>query len=246
MYYIAICDDEECTCTVIEACVMKYSQKNNIAVHIDVFYSGEEFQKALIKQSYYDIVFLDIELNTTTGIDIANSIRNEMDNEAMQIIYISSKQQYAMALFKTRPMDFLIKPLSTEAIIEDFIQAIKIVSRENQFFEFHVGHNMLKKAYKDILYFQSNNRKITLVSSDETKEFYGKMNVVQSQLRSSDFLRVHKSYLVNAIHVIEYSYEWLKTKDEAIIPISKSYRTEIRQKLLSKRGQKHHEYRICN
>lgn len=131
MYYVAICDDEEYTCSEIETCVMEYSKKNNIAVHIDVFYRGEEFQEVLKKKAYYDIVFLDIELNTTTGIDIAHSIRDEMDNEAMQIIYISSKQQYAMDLFKTRPMDFLIKPLSEEAIIEDFMQATKIISREN-------------------------------------------------------------------------------------------------------------------
>lgn len=105
---------------------------------------------------------------------------------------------------------------------------------------------MLKKAYKDILYFESSDRKITLVSSDETLQFYGKMDAVKSQLKSSDFLRVHKSYLVNVIHVMEYSYEWMKMKNGVVIPISKSNRACIRQELLARRGKKHNEYRICN
>lgn len=247
MYYIAICDDEEYTCSEIEMCILEYTRKCNLEIDIDVYYSGEEFQRALQgKAVHYDILFLDIELITMTGMDIARMIRDEMDNEAMQIIYISSKQQYAMELFKTRPMDFLLKPLDKEAVVNDFIQAVRLIDREQQVFEFHVGHRVLKKYYKDILFFQSNNKIIEIFLENEMMQFYGKMDDVAAQLKSADFLRIHKSYLVNAIHIMEYTYEWIKMKNGMILPISKANRVNIRQELLARRCKKHNEYRVCD
>lgn len=247
MYYIAICDDEEYTCSEIEMCILEYSQKCNFDVEIDVYYRGEELREALLTGAFhYDILFLDIELNTMRGMEIAGMIRDEMDNQVMQIIYISSKQQYAMELFKTRPMDFLLKPLEKESVIEDFAKAVKLLDREQQVFEFKIGHRVMKKYYKDILFFQSDNKMIEVHAEKETLQFYGKMDEVAERIKGADFLRIHKSYLVNAIYIAEYTYEWVKMENGMVLPISKANRIKIRQALLERRLHKRDEYRVCD
>ena len=45
-----------------------------------------------------------------SGIELAERIRNELHNDYMQIVYVSSKQSYAMELFESHPLHFLVKP----------------------------------------------------------------------------------------------------------------------------------------
>ena len=116
MYYIAICDDETFTCSAIEQQLLDLSEKANIPMQVDVFYSGNGFINYLRNKIQYDILFLDIELQDINGIEIARYLRNSMNDEHIQIIYISSKTEYALKLFKNRPMDFLVKPFTVDDI----------------------------------------------------------------------------------------------------------------------------------
>ncbi len=112
-----------------------------------------------------------------------------------------------MELFKTRPMDFLVKPLDRERVIRDFLQALKIIDKGNHFFVFQTGHVMQKRNYKDILYFQSDNHKVNLVTTEGELNIYGKLDEVISKIEDTGFFRIHKSYFVNSLHVIEYSLD---------------------------------------
>lgn len=94
MYYIAICDDETFTCSAIEQQLLDLSEKANIPMQVDVFYSGNGFINYLRNKIQYDILFLDIELQDINGIEIARYLRNSMNDEHIQIIYISSKTEY--------------------------------------------------------------------------------------------------------------------------------------------------------
>ena len=58
-----------------------------------------------------DVLFLDIELLTTNGIEVGRFIREEQENMETAIVYISANSSYAMDLFRVQPTDFLIKPL---------------------------------------------------------------------------------------------------------------------------------------
>ena len=109
MYRIGICDDETDICAKIEEIVLLYARKRDVNLDTEVWYSGEGVCEYLKRGNSIDILFLDIELLHMTGIEVANFIRNRLENRKMQIVYISEKQSYALALFKTQPLDFLVK-----------------------------------------------------------------------------------------------------------------------------------------
>lgn len=48
------------------------------------------------------------------GVKIGKKIRDGMQNETIQLVYISAAEGYAMELFEVRPFDLLIKPISKE------------------------------------------------------------------------------------------------------------------------------------
>ena len=116
MYNIGICDDGKNICSSLEEMILQYAEKINIPVEIKIWYTGEGLCDYLKERQQIDILFLDIELFEMTGIQAGDFIRNRLEDRGMQIIYISGKSSYARELFKTQPMDFLVKPITQQNI----------------------------------------------------------------------------------------------------------------------------------
>lgn len=230
MYKIGICDDDKILCSALEEQIYELSKEIAIKVEIEVWYSGESIQNDLKKGTELDLLFLDIELVQKNGIAVGNFIRNEMENMQTHIVYISSKERYAMQLFKVQPLDFLIKPVPAEQIREVLIRSIKQNSSTEACFEYQKGNSIFRVPIRDIAYFMSMDKKIIIVKKDGKEDFYGKLKSIAETL-PADFLMIHQSYIINQAYVSEYSYEVVKMVNGENLNISKPYRKETRRKI---------------
>lgn len=228
MYYIAVCDDEETVCSQIEHAILEYGKLLCEIIEIEVYHSGEELYKFLKNGSYYDMIFLDIELKMLNGIELGIKIRDELKNESVQIIYVSAKEGYAMELFKVRPMDFIIKPINTEIIRKVFEKGMELSNRNCQYFYFKQGHTTMKEPIKNILYFESINRQVKMITLEEEIIFYGSLSDIYIKLERYRFFFSHKSFLVNYNYVIEFEYGQIIMSNKTILPISQSKRKSVR------------------
>ena len=237
MFRIAICDDEPEICSQIHEIISDYSQESHESIEIHPFCSGEELWFSMTEGLHFDLIFLDIELKLLNGINIGKKIREELGDETVQIVYISSKQGYAMALFETRPLHFLVKPLNPEQIIQVVKKSQELNATMNQLFEFRVGNSYQKVPQREIIYFESIGKKIHIITTRGTLEFYGKLSEVCDSVPDNEFLLVHQSYLINYCYISEYQYEQLTLSNGASLPISQAYRKAVRERLLArKRG----------
>lgn len=235
MYNIGICDDGKSVCASLEEMVLQYAEKSRREIDIKVWYAGEELCRYLEQGGQLDILFLDIALLELTGIEVGEFIRNKMDNRGMQIIYISGEASHAQKLFKTQPMEFLIKPISVQQIEDTLELAMKLMEKNPERFEFQNGRDYYYIPYGEIIYFESKGRKIKIVCADAEKEFYGAIRELEKKL-PGEFFSIHQSYVINRTHVVRYSYETVEMDDGTMLPISKAYRKQIRERLL--RGYK--------
>lgn len=231
MYNIGICDDGKNICSAIEEMVFAYAKENSVKVEVDVWYTGESLCDYLKWGNQIDILFLDIELFELTGIEVGNYIRSELENRGMQIIYISGKTSYALELFKTQPLDFLVKPLEQKQIDEALELAIKVIGKNAGKFKFQSGKDYYYVPYGEIMYFSSEGKKIKLITQENTREFYGKLKEIINLL-PEEFIVIHQSYVVNKLHVVKYEYDMVELIDGIRLPISKSNRKKIRQEIL--------------
>lgn len=235
MHVIGICDDGKNTCASLEEMVLQYAEKSKRKMDILVWYTGEELCRYLEQGGHLDVLFLDIELAQLTGIEVGDFIRNKMENRGMQIIYISGEASYAQKLFKTQPMDFLVKPINMRQIEDALELAIKLFEKNTECFEFQNGRVYYYLTYNEIIYFESEGRKIKIVSVDGEKEFYGAIRELEKKL-PKEFFTIHQSYVVNKTHVARYAYETVEMDNRTILAISKAYRKKVRERLL--RGEK--------
>lgn len=234
MYKIGICDDDMAFGCQMEEFLKEYAAKAHIDVETEVFISGEEYLKYLEGKPDLDLLFLDIEFgDKINGIQVGRRLRSDPAHEATQIVYVSANERHAMQLFKNRPMDFLIKPVTKQDIHKVMQEYLKIFSGKKRFFEYHIGKNVYHIAENEIIYFQCCGKKIRLISGKkEEREFYGKMADVENRLDASKFLTLHKSYIVNIDFVSEFQADHVILTTGDIIPISQSYRKKVRQRLL--------------
>ena len=233
MYRIGICDDDYLFCGQIEKYLEEYAQQEEIEIQSEVFFSGEDYLKYMKEETAFDILFLDIELQQINGIIVGQMIRAEKANEVTQIIYISSKENYAMQLFQNRPMDFLVKPIKKEDIEKIMCKYRQLFSEGRMFFEYHFGKSSYWININLIMFFQCSGKKVRIViSGKEEEEFYGKMSDVEKQLKGSGFLTVHKSYIINVNYVSEFRVKEVVMTNGTIVPISQPLRKKVRQRVL--------------
>lgn len=230
MYRIGICDDDRELCSGLEEQIYEIAKELSVKVDVEVWYSGESILNDLHNGTQLDLIFLDIELIRANGILVGKFIRNEMKDINTHIVYISSRQTYAMQLFKIQPLDFLVKPISGEQIKEVLIRSIRQKQSLKSCFEYQKGSTVFRVPTKDIVYFMSMDKKIRLVTKDGEEEFYGKLKSIVEEL-PADFMMIHQSYIINQLYVSEYSYDCVKMSDGTVLSISKPYRKEIRGKI---------------
>jgi len=229
VFRIAICDDEQVICSQIENIILNYAAENNEKIETQVFYSGEELNKYLESGQNFDLIFLDIELKLINGIEVGKKIREELDNQILQIVYISGKDNYLRDMFEVRPMHFLQKPIADADIIKDVRLAMKLMEKLGGVFIYKKGHEIFRKPIKNILYFESSNREVKMVTSDGEEIFYGKLDDVYTQVGKYHFMFIHKSYIVNYFYVTKFRYEEVTMSNDEVLPISQARRKATRE-----------------
>ena len=234
MIRIAICDDEAGTCSDIENQILDFAKSHALRVETEVFYSGETFYRSMEEHCLFDLVFLDIQLLEMDGVLVGRKVREQLGNEKISIVYISSRETYAMSLFEVRPLDFLIKPITgekTDAVLEKFIR----LNRVNRIaFYFKVGKAVCKLYLDEIGYFACNGKRIEVYGNAGMQEYYGNMQEVWRQVEGKGFWIIHKSYIVNTAFVAIYRYDSVQLADGTILPISQRYRKAVRERLAEK------------
>ncbi|RHQ84970.1 response regulator [Coprobacillus sp. AF21-8LB] len=168
MLKMIICDDDKIFCSSFEDLVIELCRERNLKYEIFMFYETAKLKKFLEDNNDIDLIFLDIELKKTLGYELGNYIRNVLNLQKIDIVYISNNSSYAMALFKTRPIDFLIKPIKKEDLRNVIDQYLKLNKEKKDFFKFKNKIGYQKIDVQDIYYFESENKTAenTLVLSE--------------------------------------------------------------------------------
>ncbi len=224
---IAVCDDEIKLCSLIEEEITKVLKEKNLEFETDVFFSGETLCTEM-NRTKYDIVFLDIELPGMNGVDIGKYIRENLNDNLTQIVYISSKKDYAMELFQIRPMNFLIKPINTSKLNEIIDVFIKLKGGANDIFYYKKGQAEFKEKLFNIMYFLKDGRQVRIYTTQGEDCFYGNLESVYEKVKKHGFLFIHKSYIVNTKYIKVMKYESVIMVDGKILSISQSRRGAIR------------------
>lgn len=223
MIKIAVCDDE----VQIRHSLICLIKKQINDLKIIEFSSGE---KLLDSTEEFDIIFLDIEMDTLTGIEVAKQIREKQEkNHLMKgiIIFVTGYREYMEAAFDVNAYHYLVKPIDEDKMVDVLGRAMKDVTvkemLEKQYVILKASGLQKRVLIKDIYYVESNNKKVIIHTTDGNIEMYGKMDEFESEL-GSKFYRCHRCYLVNMEKISAYSTDTIHvTNGDILILAQKKY-----------------------
>lgn len=141
-----------------------------------------------------EIILMDINLNGfNSGIDLAKE-----KNKEANVIFLTSQYDYELMnkALATNPDSYLTKPIKKH----DLSAAINLVilKKESHAFSFKNGHELVTLNYSEIQYFKSDGNYIDIHTKENKYSIRQTLgNLINQIPEAANFIRVHKSYVVN-------------------------------------------------
>ncbi len=224
---VAICDDE-----IIE---LNNTRKQleiayrNLDLSIDVYDSGNELLKA-VEHKKYNLIILDIEMPEIDGISLAKKIRETY--EEIALCFLTSHVEYALKGYEVNALRYLTKPVKAEQLSEVITYLIEKDSAQKKLM-LKDSEDMNLVPIKDVIYMEAQNQDIKIVT--EQKEYSRRYNIkdYEDELRMYNFVRCHRSFLVNMAHVVRISKNEVMLDNKESIPLSRTKEKQVKEALLS-------------
>ena len=225
MWNIAICDDQPESISYVKDRLedMKSPDIGRISIFSDGGSMLEDLEDGILDA---DIFIMDIELGSSSGIRIAESILDIKPDS--QIIFMSGYDDYYEAVYDVNHIYFMKKPVSDEILRKAVSKAIEKLNSERK--DYFVAENKSGKhiiSYKDIFSFERDKRKINIIGRDGELlcSFYGKFEDIEGSLPAS-FHRCHNSIYLNLLMVKALENGCFILRDGRAVTISRSHRSE--------------------
>lgn len=199
----------------------------NVIGQITEYSSGEDMIRS---REAFDLYFLDIKMNSLTGIETAKRIR--LKNIESGIIFITALREYIFEAFDVQAFHYLIKPVEKEKLRKVLSSFLVKRNFEEQFLIAKTKTQSYKINFKEIFYIESLLRKIRIHTTYEIIECYYKFSDVESRVEEYGFFRCHKSYIVNLRYVSKYTGNSITLKNSETIYLSKYRYSEFSKALM--------------
>jgi len=208
----------------------------------------------MIQRIEPDLVFLDVQMPGLDGMSVIRKLRDQ-GGPVPYFILATAHDQYALEAFRLEALDYLLKPVDRERLIESIARAQRFLQERSKSPALETsGPPPMRPALQrtkllvksgnrnfivdasDIIYATIDDGLITVVASGlEGVSNYRTIEELQSNLDPDIFWRVHRSYLVN-INRIKEVIPWFKSsfqlrmddKKQTEIPVSRVQTKRLR------------------
>ncbi|MGL5550099.1 MAG: LytR/AlgR family response regulator transcription factor [Culicoidibacterales bacterium] len=229
MIVIGVCDDMPIYLTQLEKMLQHLAKEQAVEVKIFSFESGEALVEMVRnKPNFFDILFLDIYMDGMSGIETATQIRKY--DEVIPIVFATSSVEHAVESYRMNAFDYLLKPYhrqNVQAVFEKILSYKQEIKQKTLLVK--SGQNLYTIDLRRVVYFESSVRTITVHFNDQKQlTFYKKLDELAADVIHLDFIRVHRSYLVNLLYIQNIIENDVITVYQQRIPISKKYATAVK------------------
>ena len=229
-YQCLIVDDEPVAQQILE----KYINQIE-ALHLVTKCSNAFEAMNILHQERVDILFLDIKMPTLSGLEMLKTIQNQP-----KVILTTAFSEFAVESYEYDVVDYLLKPISFERFLKTvnkilLPQVLGLTNeqfRENAitlptFIFFKADKKIYKYYLNDILFIEGSGNYIKVhTQKDKPLMVLDKLTNFFEKLPKKQFLRVHKSFIINISHIIKIEGNMLLIRDKEI-PISNTFKKDL-------------------
>ncbi len=224
----ALCDNDSSELFHIKKIIDEYNLTSNNPIQYRLFHSGEELLSAPDLSSFHAIL-LDIYMSDSlSGIECAQ----QMDPHMVQrIVFLTTSKEHAIDAFRLNALHYLIKPIQLEDLTEIItrLNALSSISVEQLIVE--TKKTTCSIPYTDIISVEVLNRICTVHTMQQDYSFYSSLADIEEKLNDPCFIKVNRSYLVNANYVSQFSSNSVILTNDTEVTISRKLKDTIKTRL---------------
>ncbi len=219
-YKCIVVDDEPLARELIASHLMNFE-------NFELINSFENALKAytFLETNTVDLIFLDIEMPLLKGNDFLKKLKNPP-----KVIFTTAYREYAIEGYELNVIDYLLKPITFDRFfvsIEKFKQLQTPVKKQETTLENHIfvvsGSKNIRIVFDEIVFVESLKDYIT-IHLENGKSHHVKQNIsVFEKLLDSNFVRIHRSFIIHAKKLTAYSKNGVEI-NAVEIPIGNSYK----------------------
>jgi len=187
----------------------------------------------IISSHPIDLIFLDINMPEMSGLSFARSI-----NKNVKVIFTTAYREYAVDGFDLQAVDYLLKPISFERFLQGvqkyMVENVPVnpvassisESEDSDFFFVRSDRKMVRIKFSEISFIESIADYIRIHLQDKNVVTRETISNVEAKLPQTDFLRIHRSYIVALKNIDSFTAEYIEIGRRQL-PISRSYREQV-------------------
>ncbi|MBK8392888.1 MAG: response regulator transcription factor [Saprospiraceae bacterium] len=226
-----IVDDEPLALDILETFIAKMPNLELVARCNNALEGIEA-----LKNHEVDLMFLDIQMPQITGIEFLRSLRNPP-----AVVFTTAFPDFALEGFELDAVDYLLKPISMDRFMKAVSKATERITIRKQgtdtieeigddYFFVKADKKLIKVNFSDIIYIEGLKDYVIIRQENSRVIALQTMKSLEDKLHSSNFRRVHRSYIVNLGKVLALDGNTLEVMEKGqvkVIPIGKNYRDEL-------------------
>ncbi len=224
MIKVGICDDEKLCREQVTNLLEQYFRKKGLQYELLEYESGMDF---LDRGEGIDLLFLDIEMEGLSGIELKDDLQAE---EEIRIIFVTGHVEGMPEAFGKNVYGFLEKPLDAQKL-EKYLGRVLEDMEEDRILVLKGVRGEMAIRQKDIFYFVSE-KKYSRVIGRKGEAFCDMgLQQLEEMLGQKSFFRCHKSYLVNLGNISDANQS-IRLKNGESIPVSRRKVKELKDAYL--------------
>jgi len=177
------------------------------------------------------LIFLDVEMPEMTGLEFISAMSSNA-----QVIIISSKSEYAIDAFDFNVTDYLTKPVDFDRFckaverVTQIDSSVSVSSTEANNLFIKADSKFVKIKLSEIQYIEALSDYVSIYTDKGRFVLLGTMKGMETKLDPNQFIRIHRSYIVN-LHRIESFQEGYVKIDENQLPVSRGAKENLMKKI---------------
>jgi two-component system LytT family response regulator len=194
----------------------------------------EAFQ--LLSTQTVDLIFLDINMPEISGLSFAKTI-----SKKTKIIFTTAYREYALDGFDLKAVDYLLKPISFERLlqsVDSYIEIKPLIKEDNltkkvlpePFVFVRSDRKMVKIVFSEVCYIESLGDYLKIHFKEKYILTRQTLSSIEVQLPPKEFIRIHRSFIINLYSIRSFTNEQVEVNDQ-ILPISRGYKKEVLARL---------------
>lgn len=226
MIRIGICDDDLAHIDKTAELIHTFLKQGKRKYHINTYTNTIE----LLMCEELDILFLDIFIGETNGMDMARLFMEE--KRKTEIIFTTSSKDFAIEAFEVAAVGYLVKPLEYEKFNYFLEKAVCRVQKKGlKTIAILDKKTPVTIFLKDIVYAENRNRKIDIyMETGEIRTLRSKIKDLMKELDDERFIHPHQSFIVNMDNIRGITKTDFVLYDGSLVPIKQNGYTDIKQK----------------